>query len=95
MALFERMKELADKFNSLKTDRERLVFLKEHNDVMKVVCDNDQTMVEFIQPSTMDDEVFEDMCEELYPLEDFDNYHGWTDGIIELFEFAGITAETC
>lgn len=92
--ILERMQELAEKYNSLKTDKERLVFLKEHNDTMKVVLDNDLTMVEFIKPDTMDDEVWEDIVEEL-KLETFDDYHGWTDAVVELFEFAGIKAEQC
>ena len=86
-------KELAKNYNAIKTDKERLKFLKEHPDSLKVVLDNDLTMVEF-NLIIVDDDVQEEAIAEI-KLNDFDNYHGWTDAVVELFEFAGISAETC
>lgn len=83
--------DIAKRYNSLKTDMERLYFLKEQKGNLKVVLDNDMTMVEFDE---IEDEEKEDQIREI-ELESFDYYHGWTDGVIQLFEFAGITAESC
>ncbi len=87
-------KEIAKKYNALKTDKERLVFLKEQKGNMKIVLDNDITMVEFDLIGGCDDEEQEEIIAGI-ELKDFDNYHGWTDAVVQLFEFAGITAETC
>jgi hypothetical protein len=76
-------KEIAKKYNNIKTDLERLTFLK-------VVLDNDCTMVTFDE---IDKEIWKDISE--IEFETFDDYHGWTNAVIELFEFAGITAEAC
>lgn len=84
-------KEIAKKYNALKTDLERLAFLKEQKGNLKVVLDNDCTMVEFDE---IEDEEKSEAISEI-ELEQFDDYHGWTDAVIELFEFAGITAESC
>ena len=84
-------KEIAEKYNALKTDLERLAFLKEQKGNLKVVLDNDCTMVEFDE---IEDEEKSEAISEI-ELEQFDDYHGWADAVIELFEFAGITAESC
>ena len=84
-------KELARQYNAIKTDLERLAFLKEYRWAMTVVLDNDMTMVEFRE---VGDEDLNDVIEDI-ELNEFDNYHGWTDGVVELFRFAGITCETC
>ncbi len=84
--------EIAGKYNALKTDRERLSFLKENNEYLKVVLDNDQTMVNFITKKTAK-ELNAALCD--INLNDFDKFHGWEEGVIELFEFAGITVEGC
>jgi hypothetical protein len=84
-------KEIAKKYNALKTDLERLAFLKEQKGNLKVVLDNDCTMVEFDE---IEDEEKTEAISEI-ELKQFDDYHGWTNAVIELFEFAGITAESC
>lgn len=83
-------KEIAKKYNNIKTDLERLTFLKEQKGNLKVVLDNDCTMVAFDE---IDKEIWKDISE--IEFETFDDYHGWTTAVIELFEFAGITAEAC
>lgn len=85
-------KGLAKKFNALKTDKQRLVFLKEQHGNMRVVLDNDCTMVGF-NLDGFEDEVYELVID--IELDTFDEYHGWTDGVVELFKFAGIDVETC
>jgi len=83
--------EIAKTYNSLNTDLQRLVYLKDQKGNLKVVLDNDCTMVEFDEIRGR--EILEYVSE--IELKQFDNYHGWTDAIVQLFEFAGITAETC
>ena len=82
-------KRLAADYNKCVTDLERLRFLQdEHN--LTVILDNDITMVGFVL-DTVDDEIESEVME--IDLNSFDESHGWTDGIIELFKFAGINAE--
>lgn len=89
-------KELAKEYNKIKKDKDRLSFLRDHKDTMKVVLDNDCTMVNFIwDDESMDDDIEDKMYDIDSSLESFDGYHGWTDSVVELFEFAGITAEQC
>lgn len=85
--IYERMKELADKYNSLKTDKERLFFLKEHNDVFLVNIENHDTLVDFIKPETMDQDVFMDLCEKI-PLNALGDS---PESLGELFDLAGLT----
>lgn len=85
-------KEIAKSYNKIKTDYKRLEFLKENQGKLKVVLDNDCTMVEFDLDEI--DEDFQDTIAEI-ELNSFDDYHGWTDAIVELFQFAGIKAEQC
>ena len=82
--------EIANKYNKLETDLERLHFLKKHNGVLKVVLDNDLSMVVFDDNKLNGYEIPEDV-----EFATFDEYHGWGDGVQLLFEFAGITAEAC
>lgn len=89
----EQAKLLANEYNKIKKDKDRLTFLKANNKFMKVVLDNDATMVLFIINEDVDGDI-EYAISEIF-LEYFDKFHGWEDSIVELFEFAGITAETC
>ena len=85
--------EIADKFNMLKTDEERFRFVMEHNDILGLMLDNDQTSPVFIGKETEDlDEVTRD---HLPSLNDFDDYLGWTDAVVTLCKIAGIHAEPC
>ena len=84
-------KEIAKKYNSLNTDLKRLAFLKEQKGTLYLYLDNDCTMVKFEE---IDDEDIDEKISEIN-LNDFDKWHGWEDGVIELFEFAGIRAEQC
>lgn len=85
-------KALAEKFNALETDIKRLAFIKENNDSLKVVLDNDWTGVQF-HLIAVDDTEQEDAIANIQ-LNDFDEYFGWADGVFELFKFAGIYAES-
>jgi hypothetical protein len=89
----KRAKTLASEWNNLKQDMDRLRFLKKHNKEMKAILDNDITMVGFILPDDIDLDL-EELINEI-ELDDFDDYHYWSDGCLLLFEFAGITAEAC
>jgi hypothetical protein len=89
----KQVKEMAKHWNALKSDIERLTFLKLNKGNMMVILDNDQTQVAFNKDG------FEDEVHELiYPIESelnpFDDYHGYSDGVVLLFKFAGIDAET-
>lgn len=88
-------KQLLKEYNAIKGDKERLYFLKNHKNSLKVVLDNDQTMVNF-NLIVVEDEVQEEAIEELNSdLNSFDDYHGANDANVMLFEFAGISAEQC
>lgn len=84
-------KEIANKYNSLNTDLERLAFLKEQKGTLFAYLDNDCTMVRFEE---IEDEEIYEIIDDI-KLNNFDEWHGWEDGVIELFEFAGIRAEKC
>lgn len=86
-------KALAKEYNKIKTDRERLEFLKQNNGKLKVVLDNDCSHVEFDLDTTIDEDLQDDIIS--IPLNRFYDHHGWTNAVVELFEFAGIKAETC
>jgi hypothetical protein len=86
-------KELAKEYNALKTDEQRLVFLKEQNGNMIVVLDNDVSQVQFKLIGQVEDEV-EEIINKI-DLNDFDEYHGDSGGVVKLFKFAGIDAEGC
>lgn len=85
-------KALAEKFNALKTDIERLTFIKENSSSLKVVLDNDWSGVQF-HYIAVDDVEQEDAIANIQ-LNDFDEFHGWSDGVFKLFEFIGIFAES-
>lgn len=87
----EKYKVIAEEVNKLDSDIKRLQYLKDNSDKLMVELDNDCTSICFI-----DRDIWE-LLEEKYniTLEWFDYYHGRTDWIIELFEFAWIKAETC
>lgn len=87
----EKHVELAKKVNELSSDEQRLEFLKNNSDKLKVVLDNDCSSICFI------DSELQELLEEKYniSLEWFDDYHGRDDGIIKLFKFAWIRAESC
>jgi hypothetical protein len=90
----EKFELLEEQFNALKTDWDRLQFLKDHPKDLKAVLDNDITMVELIQPDEINDDDWEYIVTDI-KLNDFDDYHYWSDGCLLLFKFAGITAESC
>ena len=85
---------LANKYNKINSDKKRLQFLKDNNKDLIVILDNDATMVSFIFTETIDEDL-KDLIIEKVDLNSFDEYHGWGAGNIELFQFAGITAEAC
>lgn len=86
-------KALAKDYNKIKKDIKRLEFLKQHNNELKVILDNDSSQVGFILDEDMDEDLQELILE--IDLESFEEYHGWGDGVVILMKFAGITAEPC
>ena len=82
----EQGKELMEKLRKLETDKERLQLVAEYKDDLKIVLDNDSSMVEF-----KDDELGE-AVDEFF---EFDDYFGNAYGILSLFELLGIEADRC
>jgi len=80
--------KIADEFNLIDNDIDRLMFIKKHKDDLMVVLDNDDSWVNF-QNISVDDDVQEEAIEEIH-LERFDDYFGNADGVNTLFEFIGI-----
>lgn len=89
----EQAKELANEYNFIDNDWDRLHFLKDHNQELMAILDNDCTMVEFQIDDNVDNEVSELISD--IDLNSFDDYHYWSDGCLLLFKFAGICAESC
>lgn len=85
-------KEIAKNYNAIETNIERLAFLKVNNEILKIVLDNDCTMVSFIIDDN-DDDLYEALGD--IRLNAFDNYYGCNNELIELFRYIGITAECC
>lgn len=81
-------KELVRQWNSLKNDKDRIKYLHDHKDVLKVVLDNDASWVEFIEEGDYD-------TDEDGKLKYFSQWFGNDDLVYDLFEFIGITAEGC
>ena len=68
--------ELIKEFKTLKNDKEKWLWVKNHQtDGVIVNCDNDSTFI------TIGDEYA-----------DFEEYIGWADGIFKLFEAMNINA---
>lgn len=88
----EKALELSKQANELKTDLELLQFAKENKGLIKVILDNDASDLAF-NTDGLDDET-EEIIEDI-KLPYFADYHGWQDSIVELFQFAGIDAESC
>jgi len=82
-------KRLAADYNKCITDLERLRFLQDEQN-LTVILDNDTTMVGFVLDN-VDDEIESEVMD--IDMNSFDDYHGWTDGVIQLFRFTGINAE--
>lgn len=82
-------KRLAAEYNKCTTDLERLRFLQDEQN-LTVILDNDLTMVGFVLDN-VDDEVESEIME--IDMNRFDESHGWADGVVELFKFAGINVE--
>jgi len=91
--MLQEYKNLAKEYNAITEDKDRLQFLKNHNTKVKVVLDNDVSMVEFIYPDNLEEEEIELITD--IELNNFDKYHYWSDGNLILFAFAGISAECC
>lgn len=88
------------------TDEDRLALLKQYPHELKVVLDNDCSWMDFIKD--IDDVVeatfkeegdngngYDVYHDEMGNAMGFHYYHGWTDGVIDLFTFFGITAHPC
>lgn len=93
MKVIQEYKAIAKGYNALKKDIQRLQYLKDHNDCLMAVLDNDHTYVQFFLPEDADEDLQELIGD--IRLNSFDDYHYWSDGCILLFQFAGIKAEAC
>ncbi len=76
--------EIADKYNKLKSDKERLLFIIESKKDLKIILDNDESQVCFTKRK---------FCN--IDLNDFDEDFGNRDGVMLLFDTLGIKAEYC
>lgn len=81
-------KSLIKKWNLLKNDKERIKYLSDHKDKLKVVLDNDSSWVE---PKDIEDWYYEEEIR----FKRFDQWFGTDSLVYDLFEFIGITAEGC
>lgn len=79
------MSKLIEDFNNLKNDKARWGFVLANKSKLRLSLDNDDTMV--IDDNASDDD------ENNYG--SFDNYIGWSDGVITLLGAIGVDADSC
>ncbi len=79
------MSKLIEEFNKLENDKARWGFVLVHKSKLRLSLDNDDTMV-------IDDSASED-DENNYG--SFDDYVGWSDGVITLLKAIGLDADSC
>ncbi len=79
------MSKLIEEFNSLENDKARWGFVLAHKSKLRLELDNDDTMV--IDDNASDDD------ENNYG--SFDDYVGWSDGVITLLNAIGLDADSC
>ena len=87
----KKAKEIVEAFNKLTTFKDQMDFLKEHNKDIVICLDNDGEYIRFIDESKLEDFIEDDGV-------DFNDivgidYFGGSEGVFELFEYVGITAE--
>ncbi len=81
-------KEIFAEFNSMLNDTAKWAWLMKNQDKNVIVkCDNDWTYI-IIEGFDEDSEGWDDDC-----CGDFDEYTGWTDGVMCLLKSVGIRAE--
>jgi len=80
-----------------KTDEERLSVIKRHSDDLMVRLDNDMSWIEFYgdEYEELSSEEKDTVNRLISENNSFKYFHGYTDGVVDLFRFAGITAESC
>lgn len=84
-------KEIARIYNTLKTDKGRLEYIKDHNDILHVLLGDKVARAAFYLV-VVDDEVQEEAIENI-KFNDFDCSFGCETSVVDLFEMAGIKAE--
>ena len=86
------IRDAVNKYNKCKNDKERWDVIENYNGFFKIMLDNDMTFPNLNR-----------RCEELMPegeiqdinenFEVFDQYLGWSDGVVDLLSFLGIESE--
>jgi hypothetical protein len=84
-------KELAESFNALTTDLERIEFIAHHSDMIGVALDNDHTQTRWLIDEDLEEEE-QDIISEVQ-LNDFDDFCGDDDLTFTMWEALGIEAE--
>ena len=77
----KKLKELAEKWNNLKTDEERWKYLLSHKNKIGLLLDNDATYPAFhssVVPNDIED------YDDLPKIKAFDQYIGWSEGVFDL-----------
>lgn len=84
-----RINRLERQFAKANTDKDIIEIVKENNDLVEFVLDNDSTHVDLLDKFD-----WEDWMEEL-DLPQLDEFTGNAKGVYTLFEMLGITARGC
>ncbi|MGL6193833.1 MAG: hypothetical protein ACRC2T_03315 [Thermoguttaceae bacterium] len=93
--LIAKYKHVATAWNELKTDRERWEFLLKHKSEYSLLLDNDSTTVSVSIPEEELQNIdFDDIADDL-ECESFEDWVGWDNGVVLLFEVLGIDASPC
>ena len=79
------MSKLIEEFNKLENDKSKWGFVLAHKSKLRLSLDNDDTMV-------IDDNASED---DENNHASFDDYVGWSNGVITLLNAIGLDADSC
>lgn len=77
------LNEIRERLNKARLDYERWKIVLENKDVLKLILDNDDTLIVFKDYEYSEDDYWS-----------FDEYIGWADGLFTMLDVVGIEAES-
>jgi len=93
--MIDRLKANAKEWNKLGNDTDRFKYLFANKGIFIVILDNDQTSVDYHPKALKRIGIDRWEAEDILPdLNDFDEYLGWSGGVVTLLEVIGLDAES-
>jgi len=90
-ALNQKEVNFIEVFNQCISDRERIMLVLANKHTVKLMLDNDQTIVMF---KDLDFDELSDECQEMINSMSFNSWLGWSDLIFDLLKEIGVEAES-